>query len=314
MGQIPHESFLLRFDPPEQGIRDDVYNPLYGRRGEQAVPLRIARQLKAERDELLAELRRAREQLGQLEVMLQESEQARQGLRERMARLDRKEKELREQLARSLRAARAAAPDETSHQACEQKIDALRRDLEEMQGALEEALQERDTAREQVGRIEQQLERLEQAPVVDPPRAEERPDPDELRGKLREVLSDLERVKRRRDQEIVEAVQQERTRLLGRLGEVRDSVVRALANSEDSDSPWHQGLEGIRQQVDGLLSGEGVQVTGHVGEAFDPTQHEAVGVVADPKQPNGTVLWVDRHGLSLDDGTVLRPAQVVVSR
>jgi hypothetical protein len=97
-----------------------------------------------------------------------------------------------------------------------------------------------------------------------------------------------------------------------RLGDVHDSVSRALAASPDPRSPWHEGYTRIGAQVEGVLKAAGVELVGEAGERFDPTQHEAIGTVPAGAVADGQIAQVVRSGLRSADG-LLRPAQVVVA-
>jgi molecular chaperone GrpE len=128
------------------------------------------------------------------------------------------------------------------------------------------------------------------------------------------LLADLANLRRRRDLDLAAGQRAVQVRLLGRLGELRDSLARALATSLDPADPWHAGLLGIRDQADAELRAEGVTLVGEVGEPFDPRVHEAITAVAVPGHARGIVLRVDAPGLRLEDGAMARPARVVVSR
>ena len=136
-----------------------------------------------------------------------------------------------------------------------------------------------------------------------------KPEPDGSR--VEELLGDLANVRRRRDLDVAAAVKAEQIRLLVRLTDVRDTVHWALAASPDERSAWHVGLVGIRDQIDRQLRAEGAAVFGAVGEDFDPRLHEALG--AEDRGAPGTLTRVEAPGVRLDDGTVVRPARVMVS-
>ncbi len=130
-------------------------------------------------------------------------------------------------------------------------------------------------------------------------------------ARVQELLGDLANLRRRRDLDVAAVVRAEQIRLLGRLAEVRDTVYWALAASPDPSSPWYAGLTGIREQIDQQLRAEGASVFGAAGEVFDPRVHEAVGMA--PGANPGRILRVESPGVALEDGTVVRPARVLVS-
>lgn len=134
-----------------------------------------------------------------------------------------------------------------------------------------------------------------------------------LQRRVERLTGDLERIRRRTADEISQARREERVRLLSGLGQVLDAVDRALAFGDD-DGPWRQGLEAIQSQLMAFFRGEGASVVGEVGEEVDPRIHQAIDRVEAPALESGQVARVDRVGIVLEDGTVVRTAQVAVAR
>jgi len=132
-----------------------------------------------------------------------------------------------------------------------------------------------------------------------------------LRRRVEELTKDLERVQRRTSDTVQDARREERVRVLAGLGDVLDSVERALEMG--ASGPWQQGLEAIREQLYAFFRGENARVLGVVGEAMDPRIHEAVERIDHADVAPGHVVDVVRHGIELEDGTVVRPAQVCVA-
>ncbi|TXD38068.1 nucleotide exchange factor GrpE [Lujinxingia vulgaris] len=107
-----------------------------------------------------------------------------------------------------------------------------------------------------------------------------------------------------------QACQEERVRLLRGLGELLDSLGRAIQHSEGA---WREGLLGIEAQFVRFLRDEGVELLGKAGEPLDPWLHQAVDVRESEDFSRGQIVEVLRPGFRLDDGTVLRHAEVVVA-
>ncbi|RAL20587.1 nucleotide exchange factor GrpE [Lujinxingia litoralis] len=107
-----------------------------------------------------------------------------------------------------------------------------------------------------------------------------------------------------------QASQQERVRLLRGLGELMDSLGRAIQHSE---GPMREGLLGIEAQFVRFLRDEGVELLGKVGEPLNPWLHQAVDVRESEALSRGQIVEVVRPGFRLSDGTVLRHAEVVVA-
>ncbi len=131
-------------------------------------------------------------------------------------------------------------------------------------------------------------------------------------GRIQELAADLANVRRQRDQQIAAGVRHEKARLLGEVASLGDGLRRALAAGPKDGSAWQVGLEALARQAEDILVREGATLIGVVGEAFDPSEHEAIAVVP-VQQPSGLVIEVVERGLRLDEQLV-RPARVVVSQ
>jgi molecular chaperone GrpE len=73
------------------------------------------------------------------------------------------------------------------------------------------------------------------------------------------------------------------------------------------------GLRSVLDQMEAVLTRQGVARVGTAGDRFDPELHEAISVRESDDVPDRTVLDVTRSGYRRGE-RVLRPAQVVVSR
>jgi len=94
---------------------------------------------------------------------------------------------------------------------------------------------------------------------------------------------------------------------------VMDNLERAVAALGGRDDGLVEGLDMVRQQLVGLLTGRGVsEIDAHERE-FDPTLHEAVTMTPSAEHADGTVVAVVEKGYVLGDA-VLRPARVVVAK
>jgi molecular chaperone GrpE len=119
--------------------------------------------------------------------------------------------------------------------------------------------------------------------------------------------ADLENYRKRAGQEVERRVAEQADRLLLEWIEAVDSVDRALG-MQPSD-----GLRSVLDQMDAILTRQGVERVGTAGDRFDPELHEAISVQESDEVPDRTVLDVARSGYRRGE-RVLRPAQVVVSR
>eukprot|EP00405_Crypthecodinium_cohnii_P015199 CAMPEP_0206448942 /NCGR_PEP_ID=MMETSP0324_2-20121206/17794_1 /ASSEMBLY_ACC=CAM_ASM_000836 /TAXON_ID=2866 /ORGANISM="Crypthecodinium cohnii, Strain Seligo" /LENGTH=460 /DNA_ID=CAMNT_0053918225 /DNA_START=125 /DNA_END=1508 /DNA_ORIENTATION=+ len=104
-----------------------------------------------------------------------------------------------------------------------------------------------------------------------------------------------------------------RARLAGPLLELLESFERALQGaSEDAQSRTRplqaQLLEVLKREL------EIEPMRPSVGERFDPAVHEAVGVAAGPQAADTILEELSRGYVSASDGSVVRPAKVLVSK
>lgn len=140
-----------------------------------------------------------------------------------------------------------------------------------------------------------------------------------LSQRIEELEADLTRVRERTQRTVDSARRDERVRLLGGLGAVLDSIERGLDTRLEvgADSAWQQGLEAIRSQIMAFFRAEGATLLGEPGERMNPKIHEAIETVStddsDGIEP-GHIVEVERQGLQLEDGTLVRPAKVVVAK
>ena len=75
----------------------------------------------------------------------------------------------------------------------------------------------------------------------------------------------------------------------------------------------YQGMRSIQRQIHQLLERRGVLTFDSIGQAFDPSLHEAVDTDSSRKYPDATVSREVEKGY-LWEGKVLRAAKVVVAR
>jgi molecular chaperone GrpE len=215
------------------------------------------------------------------------------------------------------------------------EVQKLRREVDRLRTANESALSQNEQLARRVTQAEREARQLREAIAridaerIDAERQEVSDAPDtaaeadleadeqraefvaQLSSRIDELTADLERVRARAERTVSTAQRDERVRLLSGLGTVLDSIDRGL-DMEDS-GPWRQGLEAIRSQLIGFLRAEGATLIGAVGERMDPKLHEAVGVDNSEEFEPGHIVRVVRHGLELEDATLVRPAQVVVA-
>jgi molecular chaperone GrpE (heat shock protein) len=106
-----------------------------------------------------------------------------------------------------------------------------------------------------------------------------------------------------------------RGKLVQELLPVLDNLDRTIRAAHGrSDPAMLEGVRMVRQQLEGVLRGYGVERIDATGARFDPGIHEAIGVtpVADP-QHHGLVLQQHEPGYRFGE-RLLRPARIHVGK
>ena len=116
------------------------------------------------------------------------------------------------------------------------------------------------------------------------------------------VLRDSEQQTKKASSEVIEE-----------LLPVLDNFERAMqAAAQHDEKLLTDGVELVYNQLRDILARRGLCEIEAEGEAFDPTQHEAVLCQPSGKHEEGTVMQVLEKGYQLED-KVVRPAKVIVS-
>lgn len=102
--------------------------------------------------------------------------------------------------------------------------------------------------------------------------------------------------------------------LLKELLPIIDNLERAVRSSKENQGRdgLIQGVELTLKQFEETLSKFGVRPIASVGQAFDPSRHQAVARVESKTVPAGLVVEEFQRGYYLHD-RILRPAMVTVS-
>jgi molecular chaperone GrpE len=168
--------------------------------------------------------------------------------------------------------------------------------------------------------------RAEEAPAAEEPRlkpkyveelesqiAEKNLEIQQLLAKYRGASEEFEQARARLRKELSKDVERGRRSMLVSFLEILDNLDRALeAAAGRVDDPFVHGVSLVRQQFLSTLEGFGVRRIDPLGEAFDPSRHEAVSTVATSDSAAGVICGVVRPGYLIAD-EVLRPAQVAVA-
>lgn len=133
-----------------------------------------------------------------------------------------------------------------------------------------------------------------------------------LREKWLRSAAELDNLRKRTARDIDTAKARERENLLRSFLDVLDNLERALDSHGGESNPWLDGLEAIQQQMLGVLKTWGAAPFDSMGEMFDPNRHSAVATVRLQDKEPGRIVDVTQVGYAMGDGTILRPAHVIV--
>ena len=124
--------------------------------------------------------------------------------------------------------------------------------------------------------------------------------------------ADFENYRKRAAREAVDAERRGKLALARELVPSIDNLERALAAAEP-DSEVARGLELVHGELVATLRRAGVEAFDPAGERFDPAHSEVISTApASDGVDAGTVIETVERGYR-SDGTVLRPARVIVS-
>lgn len=130
----------------------------------------------------------------------------------------------------------------------------------------------------------------------------------EYKDKYLRTAAELENTRKRLERHYAEQAEEEKKRFLRIFLTVADNLERALAHSDDG---FREGVQLTYQELQRLLSQEGVEPMEAVGKPFDPYYHEAVDTVdGDDDQE---IVVEERQKGYLYRGELLRPARVKVA-
>ncbi|BCJ75692.1 hypothetical protein CS0771_52360 [Catellatospora sp. IY07-71] len=138
------------------------------------------------------------------------------------------------------------------------------------------------------------------------------PDTAELAARLRRALADLDNMRKRYERQAAFERETERARVASVFLPVIDNLDLALAHADSDPAAVVDGVRAVRDQAVSTLGTLGFPRREDAGVPFDPVWHEAVSVVPNTGEPDGTVLQVIRPGYGESDRQ-LRPATVVVA-
>lgn len=134
--------------------------------------------------------------------------------------------------------------------------------------------------------------------------------------RLLRVTADFDNFKKRAARERDEARRAATEATLGKLLPVLDNFDMALVATNQPNANLETlkvGVTMIHGQLRGIFTDAGLEEINAVGQAFDPSLHEAVSQQETSDVPEGQVVQQVRKGYRLRD-RLLRPASVVVAK
>jgi molecular chaperone GrpE len=100
--------------------------------------------------------------------------------------------------------------------------------------------------------------------------------------------------------------------LLPALDHLELALKAAEQHAESAD--WVKGIRSVQEEFKTALGRAGIEAFAPLGEAFDPTVHEAMAQAPIEGHASGTIAEVYQAGYRLSSGAVIRPARVVVAQ
>jgi molecular chaperone GrpE len=84
-------------------------------------------------------------------------------------------------------------------------------------------------------------------------------------------------------------------------------------NLEPEVKNWITGITHVRGQLESVLTSQGVEPSGEIGEIFDPNIHEAIGERTEDDKLDQQILEIQLRGWKLGD-RIIRPAKTIINQ
>ena len=180
----------------------------------------------------------------------------------------------------------------------------------------EEPVTSRDEAGEPSGEEdpanEQQAMEDKESAEADPedPLATAERERNEYLNLAQRTQADFENYRKRAAREAAAAGERAKSGIVRELLPIVDNLERAITSAEEGEQHLAEGVRLVHSELIAVLERNGIEQFNPAGDRFDPAEHEALSVRNDGEP--GLVLDVVEKGYRAN-GTVLRPARVVVS-
>lgn len=128
------------------------------------------------------------------------------------------------------------------------------------------------------------------------------------------LLADLENTKKRLTRTSAQEVEAKIETLLRDILQVADGLDLALSHTSHEEDSRNilQGIEMNRSLLGKIFSKYGVEEMKALGQLFDPSLHESIGMVRYPSVTPNTIVRVEQKGY-LISGKLLRSAKVLIA-
>jgi molecular chaperone GrpE len=138
---------------------------------------------------------------------------------------------------------------------------------------------------------------------------------DELFGKLQRVSADYANYQKRVPKQISDTISYEKERIIKSLLPALDNFEHTLQNAHSAEEVdvLVKGIKIIYDQLIEILKSHSVEQIKALGEAFDPSVHEAMTQQTDTEKEQNEVLEEFQKGYTLN-GRVIRPSKVIVNK
>ena len=157
------------------------------------------------------------------------------------------------------------------------------------------------------------IELAERIETLERELAEVRAKADEHLYNWQRSAADFSNYKRRTEDERAQLSQFSNAILISKLLGVLDDFDRALENvPPEAHDAWIDGIKLVERKLRSVLEAEGVTPIDAIGQAFDPTLHEAVAHEQTADHPDNHVIGEVQRGYRLHD-RVIRPSLVRVA-
>ncbi|MBO2602764.1 nucleotide exchange factor GrpE [Shewanella algae] len=139
---------------------------------------------------------------------------------------------------------------------------------------------------------------------------------EEQKDSVIRAAAEVDNIRRRAAQDVEKAHKFALEKFSNELLPVIDNMERALVGADKADEATKPLFEGVELTLKSFLSAVekfGVKQIDPMGEAFNPEQHQAIGMQPSTEFPANTVMLVMQKGYQLNE-RLLRPAMVMVSK